>query len=305
MPRHKTLPRRTLLLSLPAGLLCAGLARADTVAARVKAAQSRLSDTILADDTAGRTALYLPNARSLPEYQPALFGPASIAAYHLALRSRKRVTAYNSTTTEVIDLGGAAVATGIFDIAWQDGQREAGKFLTLWSLASMAPRIMADAWGYVRALPDPGAFYVTLPESLIPSTATDENIKRQLDDLNRRNAEAVRLKDAETQIGFYTEDAAFMPFADTPKFGKAAIAAHLRRYVENGSGATFDTVEVWNEGFEVFAAYVVEYARFRVRWRAGDASGVVTGGGIRLWKRMADGQLKMHRQIGTHYHQET
>lgn len=302
MPTYHTLPRRTLLLGIPAGLLSAGLARADTVAARIGQARSRLSDTIRTNDAAGRAAFYLSNARSLPEYQPALYDPASIAAYHGALAVRKPVTRYSATTAEVIDLGGAAVETGAFDIAWQDGQRETGKYLILWSLTSAAPMIMADAWGYIRPLPDPQAFHVALPAGRPAATSTDAGLKRQLDDLNRRNAEAVRAKDAETQIGFYSEDAIFMPFADTPKSGIAAIAAHLRRYVQNGSGATFDTVEVWNEGFEVFAAHVVEYARFRVRWRTADASGVVTGAGIRLWKRMPDGQLKMHRQIGTHYH---
>ena len=303
MPKDHMIARRTLLLSLSAGLCHPGMARAgDTVSAKMKQAQDLLSDTIRNNDAEGRAAIYAVTARSLPEYQPALYGPAAITAYHRALLTRKRVTGYTTTTTEVIDLGGAAMEAGTFDIAWQDGQSEAGKYLNIWSLNSGTPRLVADAWGYFRPLPDPQAFYVELPPGQPPAASANQDIKRQLDDFNRRNAEAVRAKDAEAQIGFYTEDAAFMPHADTTKSGIAAIAAHLRRYVQNGSGATFDTVEVWNEGFDVFAAHITEYSRFRVRWRTPDASGAVTGGGIRLWKRMPDGQLKKHRALGTHYH---
>ncbi|MBP2157696.1 MULTISPECIES: nuclear transport factor 2 family protein [Asticcacaulis] len=300
MSRSHIFARRTLLLAIPASLLSAHVVRAGNKG--LAEARSRLSDAIRNNDVTGRTALYLRDARSLPEYQPALYGVDTIRAYHQALLARKRVIDYRAAPAEVIDLGGAAIETGIFDIAWQDGPREAGKYLILWSLTSGTPRIMADAWGYLRPLPDPQAFHVDLPPGQPPAMSADPEIKRQLDDLNRRNAEAVRRKDAETQIGFYTEDAIFMPFADRPKSGIAAIAAHLRRYVQNGSGATFDTVEVWNDGFEAFPAHVVEYSRFRVRWRAREASGVVTGAGIRLWKRMPDGELKLHRQIGTHYH---
>lgn len=300
MSQPYKLARRTMLLALPGGLLFAhAVGAGDNGLAK---AQSRLSDAIRNNDVAGRMALYLRGARSLQEYQPALYGADAIKAYHHALLSRKSVTDYRAAPADVIDLGGAAVETGTFDITWQDGQREAGKYLILWSFKSETPRIVADAWGYLRPLSEPQVFFVDLPSGQPPATSANLEIKRQLDDLNQRNAEAVRRKDAETQIGFYTEDAVFMPFADTPKSGIAAIAAHLRRYVENGGGATFDTVEVWNEGFEVFPGHIVEYARFRVHWRTTDASGVVTGGGIRLWKRMSDGQLKLHRQIGTHYH---
>jgi ketosteroid isomerase-like protein len=303
MSRYHTIARRALLFGLPAGLLCVHAVQAkDGMAARIAKAQSHLSATIRDNDAIARAGLYLPDARSLPEYQPALYGTAAIGAYHRALLTRKRVTGYTATTTEIIDLGGAAIETGTFDIAWQDGKSEAGKYLNLWSLSSGKPRLMADTWGYFRPLPDPQAFYVDLPPGQAPVASTDPDIKRQLDDLNQRNAEAVLAKDAETQIGFYTEDAAFMPHADTTKSGIAAIASHLRRYVQNGSGATFDTVEVWNEGFDVFTAHITEYSRFRVQWRTPDASGVVTGGGIRLWKRMPDGRLKKHRALGTHYH---
>ena len=119
---------------------------------------------------------------------------------------------------------------------------------------------------------------------------------------NDRDAEAVRTKDVEAKLVDYTDDAIFMPFAETPKRGMAEIRPYLTAYTAAGTGATFRDVRVWTLAFENLGAWVIEYPKFRVEWTAGGQSGTVMGGGIRLWQRQAGGSLKLHRQIGTHDH---
>jgi ketosteroid isomerase-like protein len=284
-------------------LLAAPSARAEDLRARVEAAHEALRAAILDNDPAARARLYRPDAISAPEYQPRLFGAEAVAAYHRAIAGRMRVTAYTPETREVIDLGPAAVETGHFTIAWTNAAGEAraerGKFVHVWSVEPGGLRLKADAWGYFRPLPDSKQFFVALPPGTPPSRDTS-TVGLVLDGINAVMAFAVKVKDPGAQIGMYTDDAIFMPFANTPKEGIAAIREHLTAYVAQGSGADFDRVEVGNIGFEDHGRYVVEYPKFRVDWRAGESSGTVTGGGLRLWRREADGTLKLHRQIGTH-----
>lgn len=127
-------------------------------------------------------------------------------------------------------------------------------------------------------------------------------VEAELARLNALDAEAVKAHDAPAKFARYAQDGVYMPFADTPKVGIDEIRAHLTAYTDQGRGVMFDSVRVWNEGFEVLHGYVVEYPKFEVRWRNGADSGVVSGGGLRLWRRDADCSLKLLRQIATHDH---
>lgn len=86
-----------------------------------------------------------------------------------------------------------------------------------------------------------------------------------------------------------------------PRQTHAGLLAHLLPYIEAGRGATFDSVPVWNDGYEATGGYVVEYSNFEVAWRAGEASGVTSGGGLRLLRREADCTLSMLREAGIHH----
>ncbi len=272
---------------------------------RVNAAHGMLREAILSNDVDKRAALYRADARSMPEYQPVLQGTRQIAAYHRAMRARREVLSYVPVTSEVFDLGDTLIEIGTFTTRWSDrADEERGKYAYVWGVERDGSlRLKADTWGYFRPLADPAGFYTAIPESSsapIPPAADDRPLGEFLRAHNDRDAEAVRTKDVEAKLVDYTDDAVFMPFAETPKHGMAEIRPYLTAYTAAGSGATFRDVRVWTLAFENHGAWVIEYPRFRVDWAAGGQSGIVKGGGIRLWQRQADGSLKLHRQIGTH-----
>lgn len=274
---------------------------------RVTTAHAKLREAMLSNDADARAALYRANALSMPEYQPALHGARQIAAYHRAMRERRRVIGYVPVTSEVFDLGDTLVEIGTFRIRWSDrADEERGKYAHVWGVERDGSlKLKADTWGYFRPLADPAGFFAAIPESSsspIPPAAGDRSLGEFLSDHNNRDAEAVRSKDVEAKLVGYTDDAIFMPFADTPKRGIAEIRPYLTAYTAAGSGATFRNVRVWSLAFENHGAWVIEYPKFRVDWTAGGQSGTVKGGGIRLWQRQPDGSLKLHRQIGTHDH---
>ena len=296
------------LAQVPAGVSPAAKSSA-TLDARVTAARQRLVAAILANDADGRARLYRPDAISMPEYQPALFGPGEIASYHRTLQGRMLVTDYLPQVREILDFGDAVLEFGTFTITWSSAagapESRRGKYAHLWGVEPDGSlRLKADVWGYFEALPDPARFHVALPEASAARgpRGGDAGIARTLARLNAADAAAVRTRDVEAKLALLADDAVIMPFADTPKSGMAEIRPYLTQYTANGAGITFDDVRVWNIGFEVFGDYVVEYPKFHVDWRFPGQKGVTKGGGLHLWKRQPDGGLKRFRQIGTHDH---
>lgn len=283
--------------------------RAD-VAAEIQRQNAELSATWLSGDIDRRMVHYAPDSISNPDYQSRLFGPRSIARYYQVLASRLRVSAYARRATELIALNDeTTLELGRFEITCAPAtggvSRDLrGRYANLWRRQSDgALKLKAEVWGYLQRIDDPAVYSLGERETAGRATPPgDPEVEAELARLNRLDAEAVKTYDAAAKIARYADDAIYMPYADTPKIGIGEIKAHLVRYTEQGRGVTFESVRVWNEGFEVLDGYVIEYPKFEVRWRNGADSGTVSGGGLRLWRREADGALKMLRQIATHDH---
>jgi len=277
------------------------------IQAKVAFAQQKLRTAILSNDVEARVELYRPDARSLPEYQPALYGAGQIGAYHQAMQARFRMTRFDPVTSELFDFGNAVLEFGTFTAAWTTAEGNAeerrGKYANLWvAEPGGSLRLKADVWGYFENLPNAKRFFVAMKEAspaALPAPA-DPDLAREIRLQNQADATAVRTRDLEAKLALIANDAIIMPFAETPKRGMAEIRPYLTAYTEAGKGIRFDDVRVWNAGFEQFGDYVVEFSKFRVDWRFPDNRGVTKGGGLHLWKRQPDGSLKRIRQIGTH-----
>lgn len=280
------------------------------LAAEIQRRNADLSAAWLSGDVERRMVHYAADSISNPDYQPRLYGPGSIARYHRVLASRQRVSAYARRTIEILPLDAeSALELGRFDLtyalladgAWHTLQ---GRYANLWRRQpDGALKLKAEVWGYFVRIDNPASHSLGERETAGRAAPPgDPAIEAELDRLNALDAEAVKTHDAAAKIARYADDAVFMPYADTPKVGIDDIRTHLVRYTEQGRGVVFESVKVWNEGFEVLDGYVVEYPKFEVRWRNGADSGIVSGGGLRLWRRQADGALKMFRQIATHDH---
>lgn len=299
--------------AVAAAQVCGATPRQPASAALVEEIRRRNAEraaTWLSGNIERRMVHYAPDSVSNPDYQPRLYGPGSIARYYRVLASRQRVSAQAFRTTEIIPLSDdSALELGRFDVTYAAAAGGAsvnrqGRYANLWRRQpDGALKLKAEVWGYLGRIEDPATY--SLGEAETAGRAArpgDPRIEAELTELNRLDAEAVRTYDAAAKVARYADDAVLMPYADTPKVGIGEIRAHLVRYTEQGRGATFESVRVWNEGFEVLDGYVVEYPKFEVRWRSGEASGIASGGGLRLWRRQADCSLKMFRQIATHDH---
>lgn len=295
------LSRRQALL-LAAALPMRGLGDA---ADPVAAAETALAAAFVTGDAAAIAGFYLPAARSCVDAQPALRGRAAILAYRQRMLQSRRARDLVFSPMGRVDLGETSVTYGTWveQRLWADGaaERIEGNYIHVWRGAGK-PRLLADVMGYAarRARPDQDHVAELVAEDAgVSPSGGDPAVAAELAALNARIARGVATHDAEARLSVYANDAVIMPFAERPLSTMARIAPYLRAYVANGSGATFQ-VKVYNDGFEVLPGHVLEYSRFRVDWRAGQDGGVVSGGGLRLWRREADGALRMRLEGGAH-----
>ena len=272
---------------------------------------ARLNADMAAARTAGDAdrllAHFAPDSLIMPEHQQRLFGLDQGEAYYRSLFSRLDMTRYTAETQDILAVPGGALEWGTFrlDYAPATGgpaQATDGKYMHLWRRqADGTLKLKAEAWGFLAPLGEAASIWlVDAPATAPPPAGGDPVLRAELDALNEAGREAV-ISHSTSRIDEYAHDAVYLPYADRPQVGLAAIRAHLVPYIEAGRGATFDSVRIWNDGFEAIGGYVVEYSNFEVRWRAGEASGVTSGNGLRLLRREADCSLKLLRQAGTHH----
>ena len=251
-----------------------------------------------------RAAAYADDAVIHRDYQTAFCG-AALPVYLTTLAGRRTARTFETHVTETFALADDKLVFGTFTAegSMAGGQpfREEGRFARLWSPGPDGEMwIVAEIIGHPAHQDDPETYNVAGLSDDCSFPAEPASVGEDLADINSRIAATVKAHEAAPQIALYADDAIYMPFETPAVKGKANLTRHFETYVDAGRGATFDSVRVWNVGFRAYGDHVVELPRFEVKWRAGEDGGVVTGGGLRLWRRAPDGTLLLLREIATH-----
>jgi ketosteroid isomerase-like protein len=252
-------------------------------------------------DVAARLAHYAPDSITMVDYQRRLYGPSQARLYYAMLADRQKIARFTQEPLELLRIETDILERGNFEIRFVEGQPRKGRYLHLWrQQGDKSYRLRTEIWGYATATEDPAVYRLgqTLPRRRA-APAGDPALGAELDRLHAIEARAVQTHDP-ARIDTFVSDAVYVPYAQEAKVGIGEIRPFLTDYIARGSGATFDSVRTWNEGYEKRGGYVIEYPNFEVAWRAGANSGVVSGGGLRIWRREPDCSLKTWRQMGTH-----
>ncbi len=256
--------------------------------------------------------LFDKDAICMPEFQPSMKGTKAINEYYLEILKRRQTAFFNKTILETMQLKNNIVEIGTFSTAYQniEGQKTTlnGKYLNIWILQPNGDlKLKAESFGYLHNINNPSSHLVKVskehstyqfPQQL--NTAKD--LAFDLMALNTLMEKSVQTRDGNLRADFFTDDAIFMPFADSSKVGIKSIRTHLIDY--NSYPVKIDTINIYNEYFEECDDYVIEYPRFYVKWHTSDNSGVGSGKGIRIWKREKNCSMKLYREIGIHDHIE-
>jgi ketosteroid isomerase-like protein len=281
------------------------------IKSKIEVTNRQWAKAMLNEDVESLMLFYAPNTVFMPEYQQTIKGLDGIKAYYKEIFNRRQTTVFNKKIMEVIDMKNTIAEIGTFNLEYTASNDTKkiplnGKYINIWTLQKNGSlQLKGEAFGYFHAVENPSSHVVNMPNE--PSNNTVElkentNINFELMALNALNEKSVKTRDGNLRANFYTQDAIFMPFADSMKIGATTIRNHLIEY--NKGNVTIDTIHVFSTYIEVAGSYVIEYPRFYVKWRVPNMSGTGSGKGIRIWRRERDCSLKMYREIGVHDHLE-
>ena len=249
---------------------------------------------------------YAERVRLMPEFQKTILGKASATAYDRAFAARFAVHEFRRDVVEILELGSRLMESGTFQLKMsvkKSGERRelTGKYLDIWERTEGGtPLLVTSAWNHDRAI----EFSDELRFSEVPSVQmalqarlpVHDRISFELAAFNRLLESAIIQHDGGLWSHFYADDVVMLANYSARHVGKKAVDAYIADHVKELP--IFEKLDIRNDRIEQSGQYVIEYASHVANWRNGDSSGVSTGKNIRIWRREADGALRIIRQIG-------
>jgi len=261
------------------------------------------------DDLPTFLSFYQANAISMAEYQPTLDGTAEIEAFYREIFHRQDVVSYQKEIEEVFELDSIVLEIGTFKKDFRSAvgdtlTNQSGKYWHVWELLPSGDmKLQGEAFGFFHPVDDPTSLSVHFEKTEWDQVRTGARPGRDFPfELRAYNAlmeRGVRERDGAFRAQFFTDDGRFMPFAEPTLNGMNEIKPYLIGYSSRGE-VNIDSISCFTYDYRYFDDFVLEYAMFRVRWTSNSYKGRTEGKGIRLWKRMEDNSLRLHREIGTH-----
>jgi len=261
------------------------------------------------DDLKSLLTNYRDEAISMPEYQLTLSGIAEIETFYKEIFRRQNIKSVVRSVEEFVDLGQTIVEIGTFKKEYSELNTDVtmvlnGKYYNVWEVQSDGDvKLKGESYGFFHPVDNPEALTIDIKEPRPNSSDhySKEKISFELKAYNALMEKGVRIRDGVLRSEFFTEDARFMPFADSTKSGIEQLKPYLIAYSTRGN-VTIDSIACYTYHHEDLNDFILEYAMFKVKWRVPDFSGRTEGKGIRIWKRQEDKSLKLYREIGTHDH---
>ena len=269
------------------------------------------TDAEKGDDLKRFLSFYNDSAISMPEYQPRLKGKKEIENFYKEIFERQHVKSFEKKIVEIITLDSTIVEIGTFTKKYVTPPVDTtiiqdGKYWNIWAINTDGNLILeGEAFGFYTPVKDISSLIVRVPGKQANEFrgASSRTVPFELRAYNALNEKYVHVRDGATRSEFYTSDAVIFPFADSTVSGIDKIRPYLTAYT-SGGGIILDSVAVFTDRYKKLTDGYLEYFGFQVKWRTPGATGRTEGKGIRIWRRQADGALKMYREIGTHDHIE-
>lgn len=246
--------------------------------------------------------LYDENTLLMAEYHPLIQGQEAIRHYYEQVFERETIQTYSRENLEILPLEDRVLEMGLFTKVLATGERYRGKYLNVWKYNPQGElTLRAESFGYLHSVDNPSSLVVSLPEPGAPQAI---ELPWEMEAYNALNENNVRDRIPERSANAYTENAVYLPFADSLKRGKATLLKHYQGYYQ--TPVRIDSIQGITYAYDRVGDGYIRYTGFYVDWTVLEPtfSGTTTGTGISYWRREADNSLRIHRQIGLHIHQE-
>jgi ketosteroid isomerase-like protein len=263
----------------------------------------QISEAYLRHDAEGLSHLYSDDAVAMPEYHPTLFGKKAIRDYFSQWLDSAKMEYYLRKTYDITIAGDYLVETGLFSKHYLlNGKTvsHAGKYLAVWRIkGSGAWQLISEIYGADRLLnrSEVPLSALHLRDTTILPKPVVGRIRDKIKLLNDSVARLVVQRRGKDFVGYYWDDAMYMPYNWPILNGKRAIDAYYRAYADPGTG--IDRAYISATRIIESAEYVLVDGYYKIDWN-GDRKrnhGTVVGKSITVWKRSADGRLLIFRQM--------
>ncbi|MEZ5039524.1 MAG: hypothetical protein R2828_06520 [Saprospiraceae bacterium] len=242
--------------------------------------------------------LYDGESFLMAEYNPLILKDNNIKIYYDQIFAREDIKEYARQTVDITKFDKRIIEIGLFTKVLENSEEFRGKYFNVWKINDTGQlKLRAESFGYLNHIENPTKLLVPEANLIQPKSI---NIPLDLDAYNALNETNVIDRIPERSANVYTDDAIYLPFADTIKTGKDNLLKHYEVYYQNP--AKIDSIQVVTYAYDPVENGYIRYAGFYVDWSVPGFSGNTTGTGISFWRREKDNTLRMHRQIGLHIH---
>ncbi|MBQ4821643.1 hypothetical protein [Aquimarina sp. MMG016] len=240
--------------------------------------------------------LYDQESLLMTDYNPLIVNNDNIKIYYDTIFARQNIKEYHRQTVDILEFTDKIIEIGLFTKVFENSEKLEGKYLNVWKKNVTGKlTIRAEAFGYLKRIDDPTLLFVSEASIAEPKAIT---IPRELDAYSTLGKSNVFARIPEKTADAYTDDAMYLPFADTIKTGKSVLLDHYKAYYHNP--AKIDALELMTYAYDKVGDGYIKYGGFYVEWTASGFSGNAAGTGISYWRREKDNSLRIHRQIGLH-----
>ncbi|PIB35534.1 hypothetical protein BFP72_09090 [Reichenbachiella sp. 5M10] len=244
------------------------------------------------------SAFYDEESILMAEYNPMIFSKNNIKTYYDTIFSRENIKEYSRQTVDVLDLDSRIIEIGLFTKTLNNSEKIKGKYFNVWKIDSTGRLIMrAESFGYLNQMENTSNLVVAQASPSIPRAIP---IPWELEAYNALNETNVMDRIPQKSANAYSENAMYLPFADTIQTGKSTLLDHYKAYYHHP--AKIDSIQVTTYAYDKVKNGYIKYAGFYVDWTVPGFSGHTEGNGISYWRREKDNSLRIHRQIGLHLH---
>ncbi|MBW1297747.1 DUF4440 domain-containing protein [Aquimarina litoralis] len=243
----------------------------------------------------------------MPAFQKTLLGKDNALIYHKAFFDRFEIIAYERKNFETLDLGPQLCVLGEFKmkVRLKEGTKVEelnGKYMNIWKKEKGDVSLISEIWNYNHHtdLTDQLKFD-TIPGTVLAYQGhlpINNNIRFEIASINHFTEEFIAHRDHMLWMQLYAEDAIAL-FSYKPVFKDRNM---LDQFIKDHVAELpiFEKLDIRNNYINDLGEYVVNYASHIANWRNNEYSGISTGKGIKIWRRAANGTLKIVRQISTY-----
>jgi ketosteroid isomerase-like protein len=241
----------------------------------------------------------------MPEHSRQRLGNKAIADFYEQWLTQAKVNSYEKTIVDLQDFGDYVLEIGNFteNLHLKDLKPYvySGKYMVVWKKASKNKMtIAAEIWGSSSYFDD--RFIPEIDDSKVPATKEFISSDKTIKEVITRNVSIKNL--VQNRLGaehakMFMPDAMYLTYYTPILSGEKDITAYFTEHEKPGT-LSIDQISIETSGVIVAKKAIIEFGFYSVDWSDGGKNGNVKGKSINIWKRNADGQLMLLRQMVNH-----